>query len=305
MDKGHVEYLVGIGGWEHDVLDRCLYPQAGMTSAEKLAYYARFFSAAEVRPTFWDDSLTADDARGWVEAVAGARTFLFTVKLHSQFTHKKVIKPQLSRTTRDILQTLDRANRLGALLIQLPYSFTNVSGNRYHLTRLGEIFSGFPIHVEFRHESWHQVSTLNFLEENGLRPVSADLPRVRQLMPFGTGVTGDTALLRLHGRNEKGWLLNDMDTRYDYLYNSKELQEIKRRLDALAERCSRVIVICNNTTGGKAVANALQLTHTLRENRSIALPPSACRSFPSVQDLGVPYHPEATLFGTDDFRAAI
>lgn len=300
MDKGAVQYLVGIGGWEHEVLDSCFYPRAGAAPEEKLAYYAGFFETTEIRPTFWDESLTAEDAKPWVEAVAHARSFLFALKLHSAFTHKKSIDHTVAKNTRGILQFLQDRQRLGALLMQFPYAFTNTSSNRYHLARLAELFGGFPIHVEFRHDSWQTPSLQSFLTENALRPVSADMPRVKHLMPFTSNVMGDIAYLRLHGRNEKGWLLGNAETRYDYLYNHRELQELRRRLEALSTRCKRVIVVCNNTAGGKAVATALQLTSMLRSESSAAkpleIPTAAFHAFPPLQDAMVPFDQQGSLF---------
>ncbi|MGB6123597.1 MAG: DUF72 domain-containing protein, partial [Bacteroidota bacterium] len=84
-------YYMGIGGWEHEALDRCFYPHPGSSSLQKLSYYSTFFSSVEVRATFWDESLTSSDARGWSEAVAGNGDFLFLIKLHSMFTHKREI----------------------------------------------------------------------------------------------------------------------------------------------------------------------------------------------------------------------
>ena len=43
MNQNGIRYHVGIGGWEHDVLDSCLYPTAGLSSARKLEIYARYF----------------------------------------------------------------------------------------------------------------------------------------------------------------------------------------------------------------------------------------------------------------------
>jgi uncharacterized protein YecE (DUF72 family) len=204
-----------------------------------------------------------------------------------------------------MLLELSRHNRLGALVAQVPHAFTNTSSNRFHLVKIAELFSGFPIHAEFRHDSWHHPSTTHFLEENGLQPVSADLPRVRQLMPFTTSVSGETAYLRLHGRNEKGWLLNGMDTRYDYSYNSRELRELLRRISAMTTRCRRVIVIFNNTTGGRAVANAFQLATFLRDGVQVDVPAAALRAFPHLREIARAVDPSAALFGDQIYRAAM
>ncbi len=32
MEKGQVNYVIGIGGWEHEAFDECFYPHGGLTS---------------------------------------------------------------------------------------------------------------------------------------------------------------------------------------------------------------------------------------------------------------------------------
>jgi len=284
------------------VFDACLYPRAGLTSAEKLAFYARFFRAVEIRAAFWDDTLTADDARAWIGAVADAPGFLFNVKLHASFTHGKTIRPDLARRVREILQALHRHERLGSLLVQFPYSFTNTGSNRQHLVKLAGTFAGSPLHVEFRHQSWNQDSLAPFLEDHALGIVSADMPRIRQYMPFVATVCGATAYLRLHGRNEKGWMLNGYDARYDYQYNSREVREITRRLRGLDRRSKNVMVICNNTTGGKSVPVAFQLLASI-SGGAVAIPPRALEAFPFLRSIARDESGETPLLDTGYRRA--
>jgi uncharacterized protein YecE (DUF72 family) len=283
--KESVQYSIGIAGWEHESFDQCLYGTPTEYSCVKLRYYARFFDTVEIRQTFWDDELSAHDALQWMDAVVDNKRFRFNVKLHRSFTHEKLVKPERATRVREMLHELLKQDRLGALLVQLPYSFTNTSANRFHLVKLAEVFRGFPIHVEFRNDSWNDVRFLmNFMEENALRPVNADLPRINKLMPFVTSVLGDSAYVRLHGRNEKGWMVNGMDTRYDYSYNARELREIARRLTALEEKAKHITVIFNNTTGGKAIANALQLISILREGKPILVPQAISNLFPDLMN---------------------
>ncbi len=283
MNKQSVQYLVGIGGWEHETLNDCLYGAETEYSTLKLRCYSRFFDTVEVRSTFWDEELSTNDAQQWMEAVAENSRFRFNVKLHKSFVQGKEFTPELATRVRGLLQELQKNERLGALLVQLPYAFTNTSANRFHLVKLGEMFRGFPLHVEFRNESWNDVNFLrNFLSEHELQVVNADLPRIKQLMPFVSDVIGETAYIRLHGRNEKGWLLNGMDTRYNYLYNTKEMRELRRRIDILAEKCSRITIIFNNTTDGKAVANAFQMISSLIDGKKLQLPEATAAAFPSL-----------------------
>jgi uncharacterized protein YecE (DUF72 family) len=285
---GSRNIAIGLGGWEHEILDRCFYHDAARSSLEKLAFYAAYFDFTEVRASFWDDSLTLRDAEDWVSAVGSNRRFKFGIKLHQSFTHKREVTPRTTRGVREILHGLARHNRLAGLLAQFPYSFTNTGSTRFHLVKLGEIFSGFPVFVELRHSSWDNGSLRHFLADNLLQPVNVDLPRLKGMMSCRSDVVGDGAYLRLHGRNEKGWLLNGIDARYDYLYNLREIREILRRADCLAQKAKHVIVVCNNTTGGKAVANAFQLKAAVSEGKNLLIPENTLRVFPHLQKLALP-----------------
>jgi uncharacterized protein YecE (DUF72 family) len=297
MDTNRTKFLIGIGGWEHDNLDSCFYPAAGMTSSVKLEYYSRYFNIAEVRAAFWDDSLSAADAAEWIAPVSDKPDFRFTMKLHRSLTHERVIRPGIARNVRAVAQELARNNRLGALLMQFPYGFTATGASRQHIIRLAELFRGFPLYIELRHNSWDNTSLLPFLTEQGIRIVNADLPKVRQYIPFHSGLIGDVAYLRLHGRNEKGWLLNGMEVRYDYLYNGKEMMELRRRFAALEPKTKRTMIVFNNTSGAKAVANALQLVSMLRDNAKINIPEASLRAFPQLTSIGIPAQTTETLFG--------
>jgi uncharacterized protein YecE (DUF72 family) len=303
MERENAVYRVGMGGWEHEVFDSCFYPEERASSADKLNYFARHFQTVEIRATFWDDSLTEMDAKEWIGAVHDAPGFLFNVKLHSTFTHAKSLRPDLTRAVRHVLQELARHNRLGSLLVQFPYSFTNTGGNRHHLVKIAEVFAGFPLHVEFRHQSWNQEGLVTFLREHSLGVVAADMPRIRQYMPFITAVCGDTAYLRLHGRNEKGWMLNGYDARYDYQYNSREIREITRRLRGLEQRCRSVMVLCNNSTGGKSLALAFQLLSALREGKPVVIPSRTLKAFPFLRSIAGPETCETPLLDADYRRA--
>jgi len=305
MDKRDIPFSIGLGGWEHDILDHCFYPRAGMSTVEKLGFYAGYFSIAEVRATFWDDSLGAADAREWAKTVGERKGFRFSVKLHRSFTHEGIFRAPHVRNTKALLAELAHSHRLGAVLVQFPYGFTNTGAGRQRIAKLSELFREFPLFVELRHSSWNTSGLLPFLAENAMRPVNADMPKVNQYMPFLTGLIGETAYLRLHGRNEKGWLLNGYDSKYDYLYNGRELAELRRRMEALKGRCRDGMIVCNNTTGGKAVATAFQIAAMLRQGAGLPIPPMAYRAFPVLQEIAQRSETGATLFDQADLRTAV
>jgi uncharacterized protein YecE (DUF72 family) len=294
---------IGMGGWEHEVMNECFYGTPGGTSAERLAAFSRSFDLVEVRPTFWDDTLDASDASRWADAVVENRRFLFSVKLHSSFTHRREVSSRAGRSLRAVLQELVSRNRLAAALAQFPYAFTNTSANRYHLSRIAEQFRGFPLHAEFRHASWHVAALHDILGELGMYAVSGDMPRIRLLMPYLSSMHGGMAYLRLHGRNERGWLVNALDSRYDYLYNGKEILELRRRTESAAGPERRVLVVFNNTTGGKAIANAFQFASALRGGKQVEVPQPTLRAFPFLETIAA--HRAETLFADAAYRVAM
>ena len=296
--SGRTIYL-GLGGWEHDILDHCFYPTQGSSSARKLEFYSRYFNSAEIRPTFWDASLGTDDAREWMRAVEGRTDFRFIMKLHSSLTHAGTITTPVIRSTHDILTELQRGDHLGAVLAQFPYAFTNTGAHRFHLEKLAAAFRGFPVHVELRHASWDQATVTKLLQELGLQPVLADLPRIKQFPVAYPRPSGERTYFRLHGRNEKGWLLNGYDARYDYLYNARELREIKRRLLSVPQTCTELFVLWNNTTGGKALANAFEMSAALHDGRMLPLPLSTLHAFPHLARARKPDEHTGSLFDAE------
>jgi len=306
MERISRKVIVGIGGWEHEILDQCFYPAAGFDSVRKLSLFAESFDAVEVRPTFWDDTIGQKDAAEWVSAVSANPRFRFSVKLHQSLTHRKELTPGTTRRMRSVLHELSRSGRLGAVLAQFPYSFTNTGANRFHLTRLGEVFSGFPVFAELRHDSWDTPALAEVMRDRQLLPVSVDFPRLRQYLSYRSETGGTTAYLRLHGRNEKGWLVNAVDSRYDYLYNGREVREIKRRIDRLLEKAETIYVVFNNTTGGKAIANAFQLSHLLRAGERLpVLPRAAADAFPFLRTIAGEESGQTELLMGRELRRAI
>jgi len=303
MNQTGTRYHVGIGGWEHDVLDRCFYPATGLSSARKLEIYARYFDVTEVRPTFWDDSLGAQDAREWAEAVEARSDFRFIVKAHSSLTHSRTLTAPVVRTFTELLFELQRANRLGAVLAQFPYAFTNTGANRFHLEKLAAALKGFPIHVELRHASWEGPTLASFLQELGFSSVHADLPRIKQFPVTFPRPRGEQAYFRLHGRNEKGWFLNGYDVRYDYMYNARELRELRRRMFTAPLECRDAFIIMNNTTGGKAVANAFEMLSALHDGRSVPIPATTLQAFPHLTTISRPQTATGSLF-EESYRSA-
>jgi uncharacterized protein YecE (DUF72 family) len=96
-----------------------------------------------------------------------------------------------------------------------------------------------------------------------------------------------------------------VDTRYDYLYNGKELLELRRRVELLEGKVKGVTVIFNNTTGGKAVANAFQFQAMLEAEKARLIPSNTLRTFGFLAPLGSKDTGQTELPGSDFYREAM
>jgi uncharacterized protein YecE (DUF72 family) len=285
MEHERSNILIGIGGWEHEIFDGLFYPSGITDPIHRLSLIASTFDVTEVRATFWDDGLNARDAAEWSAAAAVNSRFRFVVKLHKAFTHRKCLTPASTKNMRGLLHELARQDRLGGLLMQFPYCFTNTGANRNHLTKLSEVFSGFPVFVEIRHFSWDQDFLPGFMEDLGIHPVNVDLPRLRQYISCRSDAVAGMAYLRLHGRNERAWLQNHPDRRYEYLYNGPEITEVKRRVERLSGKADKVFVSFNNTAMAGALVNGFQLSAAIEKGRKQRIPSALIDRYPVLSGI--------------------
>ncbi len=263
-----------------------MYPR-GVKGTERLAFLASLFGVVEINVTFYRP-ITPDQARRWLDAVAGTPDFRFTAKLWQVFTHaRRLDGPELNQF-REGLEPLLMGGRLGVLLAQFPYSFHNTEENRAYLVKLKGVLPEFPLAVEVRHRSWQQRAVREFLQEVGLNFCNIDQPMVSYPMGATRWVTGSIGYLRLHGRRQEAWFEfgEDRQARYDYLYSPEELEELASRVRELQEKASEVYVIFNNHPGGKAVANGLELEHFLT-GRTKNIPPCILNAFPRLKEVHV------------------
>jgi uncharacterized protein YecE (DUF72 family) len=81
--------------------------------------------------------------------------------------------------------------------------------------------------------------------------------------------TAEWAVLRLHGRNLRGWLDQragrepTVAEKYDYLYGAEELGELAGRARRLCRHARRVAVTFNNNNEDFPTQNALDLKRLL------------------------------------------
>ena len=154
----------------------------------------------------------------------------------------------------DKISPLKTSNKLGAILIQLPPSFTvnDFKNIEVFLARLPNS-SNYDYAVEFRHPSWKTEGPWEMLKQYNIAAVITDSPPKENLHFLSDIViTADHSFVRLHGRNTKGhyW--------YNYLYTKEELKPWVEKVSQIRKETKILRVYFNNHWGGKAVVNALQ-----------------------------------------------
>jgi uncharacterized protein YecE (DUF72 family) len=260
----------GPAGWSYADWRGPVYPDPLPAHFNQLAFLAAKFDFVEVNTSFYRvpaPSLT----RGWVSKTAACPDFYFWIKLHQSFTHERILEQPLIADFHACLQPLAEAGKLAGLLAQFPYSFKFATANLAFLQDLAGHFNGYPLAVEFRHQSWLADEVLAFFKKNGLIWANIDQPQISASLPLTALVTGrETAYLRLHGRNYKDWFSGQgRDARYDYCYSASELGRLAEVVARLKEQARKIFVAGNNHYKGAAVKNLLQLKEILLKRQQL------------------------------------
>lgn len=263
-----------------------MYPKPKPRGFDPLVYLARFFDTIEVNNTFYRP-LSAKVASQWAERTEALADFRFTAKLWRRFTHerKEAWTPAEVAEVHEGFAPLLEAGRLGAVLIQFPWSFRNEEKEREWLSDLVRAFESLPLVLEVRHASWNVPEFYAWLVERGVGFVNVDQPLFKNSIAPSARTTSPVGYVRVHGRNYQDWFRKQAgrDERYDYLYSSDELRPWAERVKTLAksERAKEVYVVTNNHFAGKAAANAVMLASML-EGRRISAPPGLLETYPEA-----------------------
>ena len=251
---------------------------------------ADLFDAVEINTSFYRPP-PARNTAAWVAQVRRNPRFLFTAKLWRRFTHEreKTWTQTEAQQVKDGMQPLGEAGKLGALLIQFPWSFLPTPRNLDWLARLADAFGEFPLVVEVRHGSWDSEERMAFLRERNLNFCNIDQPLSSKAIGRTNRVTGPIAYYRFHGRNRKAWFDKNAgrDERYDYLYSEDELAPWAGAIESILGQADRVFAMTNNHYRGQAVVNALQLKARL-SGLKVRTPETLVKSYPVLKQIAAP-----------------
>ncbi len=236
--------ILGCSGWNYpDTADKggwtgVFYPDK---DTKRLRYYSQFFNTAEMDSTFYEkfySHMTKGTFIGMTRATP--EKFQFSIKVPETVTHVKRLDIKKGAMTSfeeflDKIAPLKTASKLGAILFQLPPSFTvsEFKNTEQFLDRL-PIANDYDCAMEFRHPSWETEGPWEMLKHYNIAAVMTDSPAKENLQFLSRiTITADHSFLRFHGRNTKGhyW--------YNYLYSEQELQPWVDKVDQIRKQTKR------------------------------------------------------------------
>jgi uncharacterized protein YecE (DUF72 family) len=290
--------LVGPAGWSYPDWKGILYPPRRPKGFHEAAYLADFFDTIEINTSFYHP-LKPEFAAQWLQQVSANPRFLFTAKLWQKFTH------QDDSTIEDVkivcagFDVLRDAQRLGAVLLQFPFSFHHTPQNLTRLNHVLDAFCVYPLVVEVRHASWAKKEFYELLHERGVGFCNIDQPLIGRSIKPSERVTSPIGYVRLHGRRYDTWFSDDPASppseRYNYLYSEQELEPWVKRIEHVAESAKTTFVVTNNHFEAKGIVNALQLINLLTGNK-VKVPETLRSHYPQLETIANQPAAEPTLF---------
>jgi len=294
---------VGPAGWSYPDWAGYVYPSRRAKGFHEATYLAEFFDTIEINTSFYQP-LRPDHAAQWIDRVAANPRFVFTTKLWQRFTHdvRSVASGSAAadeRAVRAGFDVLRAVNKLGAVLLQFPFSFHRTAETVAYLSAVLKRFADYPLVVEVRHGSWDSPETLELLRTSGVSFCNIDQPIIGRSLGPSAQATSAVGYVRLHGRRYDTWFSDDATIpaheRYNYLYSAEELTPWVTRVHKVTERARETFVITNNHFQGKAVVNALQLISILKGSK-VKVPEPLRWHYPQLESIADSPPAEPMLF---------
>ncbi len=180
--------FVGISGFSYAGWKGKFYPN-DMKNEEFLGYYSQHLNSVEINSSFYAPPSTAV-VKSWSAKTGDG--FRFAFKAPRQITHILKLGKGSPEAAEKLSKTLDLMGpKRGPILFQLPpYAKQDLKLLEEFLSKTSRIENRI---LEFRHESWLQISTYQILEKHGAGFCIAETEDMEPVFQ----VTGGLAYFRL------------------------------------------------------------------------------------------------------------
>jgi uncharacterized protein YecE (DUF72 family) len=290
--------LVGPAGWSYADWNAIVYPHRRPRGFHEATFLAQFFDTIEINTSFYQP-LRPDFATQWIKRIEANPGFVFTAKLWQKFTHEGNTTKADEAIVRAGFDILQAAGKLGAVLLQFPFSFHNTPENLARMKQIMDAFREYQLVVEVRHSTWARKEFYEFLRARSAGFCNVDQPIIGHSIEPSELATSPVGYVRFHGRRYDTWFNDDPVTpgfeRYNYLYSEKELDPWVERIRHVAESAQTTFVVTNNHYQGKGIVNALQLINLLSKSK-VKVPEPLRHHYPQLEAIADEPSTEPTLF---------
>ena len=255
--------VVGTAGWSLPRAERPRFPAEGT----HLQRYAALLGGAEINASFYRPLRRALYAK-WAASVPDG--FRFSVKLPRSITHERRLLDCEEPLAAFLDEVEGLGEKLGCLLVQLPPSLEYDASRAGAFLALLRVLHDGPVALEPRHATWFTRPAAGLLAGYDVARVAADPARVPAAAT--PGGSADLVYHRLHGSPRVYWSRYDEDV----------LRALASRIRRATRRARTVWCIFDNTAGGAATTNALELVGRLTGRRERRAPAAAVERRPSA-----------------------
>jgi uncharacterized protein YecE (DUF72 family) len=261
--------FIGCSGWNY--LDtsqnggwlNTFYPDK---KTKTFAYYSQFFDTVEMIQTVYKKHYRKmeKDLFTWLTEISH-ENFKMSVKVPGIITDEKRLNIY-NNVIDDLILFIDKitplknANKLDAIVIQLPLSFTTKEFRMLeeflYILKNNFVTKSYNYAIEFNEKSWETKGVLALLHHYDVSHVISDAPSLANLK-FLTNEDYVTckslAVFRFCGRSTSSY-----DHICNYSYSEKELVTLAEKINKVKDMTDNTFVYFSNSYGGKAIVNALQ-----------------------------------------------
>ena len=273
---------IGTAGWAYPHWNGVVYPKKPAPGIHPLELVSKHLDLVEINSSFYQ-FLKPELVKLWIKKISDHPRFMLTAKLHQRFTHMRLLEDTEIQAFKGGLWPLLNAGRLGAVLMQFPWSFRFTAENQDFLIRLRRAFHEFPLAAEMRHSSWMAEEAVGTFLDYRIGFCNIDQPEYTRAMPPTSLLTSGVGYIRLHGRNPANALGAPKSVarlrQHDYLYTEEELEGWASRIRHVQRFAERTFVVFNNDAAGKSFVNALELRAAMTGVRGSA-PRDLRRKYP-------------------------
>ena len=206
---------------------------------DQLRFYQKYFPLVEINNTFYREPMLTN----FVDIERRSRPATkYVVKVYRDISHTKRWEAEtgkaLMRNHITAVSPLVETGRFYSFLIQLEdRTIRNQERLDYFLAVASEaVRMKLDVHIEFRHNSWHNLYPLQALKDSGIGICNTEIPPVKYAFPLKAYATTEKGYVRYSGRNIQNWVpkgkqktskarIEARNARYDYLYSEPEMEE--------------------------------------------------------------------------------